>query len=123
MAESSNVGGRKQVQPGPADLAKRYGGRSVCLTAVEIKKIAKVLEDGNFRDVAAAAVGKHESQLARWLVKGARLRKEHPWRQLYDAVIAAEAKAEMASVKQIREAAKKNPKHAQWWLTRKRPEK
>jgi len=98
------------------DVVKR--GRPTALTPRVQKLILSAIRAGNYQTVAARAVGVPPSTLSRWMH-----RNYEPYRTFQQLMERAEAEAECALVKLITVAAQTDPKHAQWWLSHKTPER
>lgn len=94
------------------------GGRPTKLTPALQAKLCKLIRAGNFRNIAAAAVGIPARTLQVWLAKG-KQSKTGVYREFRHALMAAEKAAETDMVALIIKAAKKDAKHAEWWLERK----
>lgn len=77
------------------------------------KRIIEAIRQGNTRKAAVAQAGINYDTFCQWL-------RQHP--EFSDQVKNAEAEAELASVKVIREAAITTWQAAAWWLERRRPE-
>ncbi len=88
------------------------------LTPEVVREVARVVRDGNCRNVAAALLKIHEVTLSRWMARGSKAPVGSIYRQLFDAVTEAEARWEADTVKVIQEDAVDNVKSAQWLLTR-----
>jgi hypothetical protein len=97
-------------------------GRPPTLTPEVQKRICAAIRAGNFRDVAAGAAGIPVRTLRDWLRKG-RDGTPGPYADFLHAVLEAERAAEIAAVALVLKAAKKDPRHAQWWLERKFPQR
>lgn len=80
-----------------------------------------IAEGGNYNTVSAIAAGVAPRTFQRWCQKG-RKAKRGLFAEFWRAIKKAEALAEIANVKVVMEAAQNDPKHAEWWLTHKRPE-
>lgn len=85
-------------------------GRPSKFTEEMREQILKLIGNGNFREVAANYAGVSASSLRGWMAKDA---------DFLAAVIKAEQKAEIQMVTILMIAAKKDAKHAAWWLERK----
>jgi hypothetical protein len=95
-------------------------GRPTKLTPDVEQKILLAVRGGNYRYVAARWAGTTERALQRWMLEG----KKHPkskYGKFRKALIEAEQTAEIHAIKIVLDAAKKDAKHAQWWLERKQP--
>jgi transposase len=77
------------------------------------KRILEALRQGNTRKAAVAQAGISYETFCQWL---------HQYPEFSDQVKNAEAEAELASVRVIREAAVTTWQAAAWWLERRRPE-
>jgi hypothetical protein len=101
----------------------RGTGRPTLLTKDIQELICQCIREGNYREVAAEWAGISKRTLRYWLAAG---RKEKPGEPHYiflHAVLEAERAAEMEMVAAVMRAAAQEPKHAQWWLERKFPER
>lgn len=81
-----------------------------------------MIADGNFRGPSARAAGISERTFRLWLKSG-RESSSGLYHNFYTDIVKAENAAEIKQVKLILEAATKDPRHAQWWLERKFPER
>lgn len=100
--------------------AKR--GRPSGLTPEIRELICQSIREGNFREVAAKWVGVPLRTFWDWCSKG-KCDTEGPYFELMQAIQEAECAAEMKMVEQVYKAATQDPKHAQWWLERKVPQR
>lgn len=108
----------------PGGNSRNKGGRPSKFTPEIRAKIIKALKGGNYRCVAARHAGVGQSVLARWLAWGRkRSQKYAEFRKFREAVLEAEAAAEVFHVQQIEKAAKKDYKASVEWLQRKRNER
>lgn len=82
--------------------------------------LVRLLEDGNFRAVAAAAAGIAPRTFQEWMERGRA--GEEPYAGLLVRVAEAEAKAEAGYVQAIALAAGTDWRAAAWYLERARPE-
>jgi len=96
-------------------------GRPTKLTAEVQATIVAALRDGNYREVAARVAGISPSVMRQWMRLGRDGDKKY--RDFLAAVLEAEQAAEMAMVSHIIRGAAQDPRHAQWWLARKFPER
>lgn len=97
-------------------------GRPTKLTKDVQDKICSALRAGNFRTVAAQWAGVPLRTFYEWMGRG----KEEPDRpeaKFRQAVIEAEKAAEVRAVGLIMSAAQSDPKHAEWWLSHRWPER
>lgn len=101
-------------------MAKR--GRPTDLTPEIQAKIVEVLVAGNYREIAAHAAGVPLRTMSRWLSQGKKA-TSGIYREFWRAVLTAEQDAEIRMVKAVVDGAGQDPKHAQWWLERKAPER
>jgi hypothetical protein len=95
-------------------------GRPTKLTPALQARVCKLIRAGNFRTVAAAGAGVPMRTFSAWLAKGKSL-KSGVYREFRLALIEAEKLAEIDLVAIIFRAAKKDARHACWWLERKYP--
>jgi transposase-like protein len=93
-------------------------GRPSKLTVEVQMRVCEALRGGNYRDVAAQWAGISPSTLAKWLKK-----KDEKHLAFQRAVEEAERAAEVRAVAIVMKAASSEPRHAQWWLERKYPER
>ena len=77
---------------------------------------------GNYREVAAQAAGVPPRTFYRWCRRG-REASAGPLREFWQALLEAERAAEMGAVALVMKRARKDARHAQWWLERKFPER
>ncbi|GAF75146.1 unnamed protein product [marine sediment metagenome] len=94
------------------------GGRPTLLTLEVQEQIVRVIQAGNYREVAAQHAGIGERTLVTWMAKG-KEEEEGIHYEFRRAVLKAEHDAEIAMVVRVRQAAAEDAKHAQWWLERK----
>lgn len=97
-------------------------GRPTKLTPELQASVCGIIEAGNYRCVAAEAVGLGERTLADWMKRG----EDEPdsiYGDFRREVLEAEASAERRMVEIVVKAAAEDPKHAQWYLERKFPER
>lgn len=94
------------------------------LTPDVLRTICDAIIRGSFRSVARRLCGVSDRTWYRWLARG---RKEAGTGSLYDqlatAVVQAEAQGETNAVARIIELGTDDPKHLQWWLSRKYPQR
>jgi phage antirepressor YoqD-like protein len=81
-------------------------------------KILQAVRGGSFREVAAQWAGISPERLSKWLAHPAA-----PYQAFRQAILAAEQEAEIAAVAKIIQAGQTDPKHLEWWLERKFPER
>lgn len=93
-------------------------GRPTKLTPEVRARLCEALRGGNYRETAALWAGVTPETLARWMQK-----KGERFDQLRKEVLEAERAAEVRAVALVMKAAAADPKHAQWWLERKFPER
>jgi hypothetical protein len=105
-------------EPNPA--GKR--GRPPRLTPQIQEAIILLLHRGNYRRVACEAVGVSYSTFAKWLAAG-RSMPDSVYGQFLAAVVVAEREAESEAVAWILTAGRGDPKHLQWYLERKHPQR
>jgi transposase len=98
------------------------GGRPQKLTPEVAERLLLALRGGNYRKVACDYAGISQRTLRYWLQLG-RERPKSRYAEFRRQVITAEREAEMAMVGTILRAAKDDPKHAEWWLARKYPDR
>ena len=96
-------------------------GRETKCTRRLIKRIAKVLEDGNTRKAACAHCHIVPQTFLNWMESGATNGTGIHF-EFMESIKKAEAKAEMDSVAIIRSAAHESWQAAGWYLERKNPE-
>lgn len=77
-------------------------GRPTSLTPEVQATIVAAIETGNYRDTACRAAGVSDRSLRNWCERGET--GEEPYASFFDALQAAEAKAEMALLAQIKDA-------------------
>jgi alpha-galactosidase/6-phospho-beta-glucosidase family protein len=87
-----------------------------------IRVLRDAMESGHYREVACKLAGIDRKTLLNWLKRGAR-EQSGLYRELFEAVERAEAKAEEFHLKNINDASKKNWYASAWYLERKHPER
>ncbi len=98
-------------------------GRPSKLTHAVQERLLQALSIGNHRHAAAAYAGVDEKTVRRWMARGAS-ELDGPYRTLRDAVLAAEAKAQVVALGCIAQAARGGDwRAAAWMLERKVPER
>jgi transposase len=103
-----------------AEAPKR--GRPTLLTDEVEERILRAIRAGNFRGTAAQWAGIGERTLRDWMKRGEE--DEESREGLFRLrLLEAEQSAEIRMVGLISKAAEKDPKHAQWWLERKHPDR
>jgi len=113
-------GNASPENPSPTYLPS-MSGRPTALNPELQANVIELVEHGNYRYVAAGAVGISRKTFCEWMKRGTSGRPEDEiYRSFRDAVLAAEKRAEIGMVMQ---ATSGDPKHAQWWLERKFPER
>jgi transposase len=108
-------------EPKTEEEPTRRAGRPTKLTPEVADRICQAVAGGNYREVAAAWAGIGERTLREWMRRG-----EDPRSRYHDfrrRVLEAEQAAEIRAVGLIMASAAKDPKHAQWWLQRKHPDR
>jgi hypothetical protein len=96
--------------------------RPTKLTPEAQERIVKALKGGNYRKVAVRWAGISYRVFAEWMARG----KESPksaFGSFRRAVIEAEEEAEIGAVALVMVAARSDPKHAEWWLSHRHPER
>lgn len=107
----------------PAAPARRRGaGRPTLLTQETTDRLLSALRAGNFRNVAAEWAGISDRVFREWMAKGEASRRG-PFVDFRRRVLEAERAAEIRAVGLVMKAAEEDPKHAEWWLERKFPER
>lgn len=93
-------------------------GRPRKLTPELSARILATIRAGNYRVVAAQEAGIYKDTLMKWIAQG---RKDSSglYFEFANAVEEAEMQAEVAMVEVVINAAKKDAKHAEWWLEHK----
>ena len=97
-------------------------GRPPKLTPGVQEKIVGALRAGNFRKVAAPWAGIGVTTFKRWMSLG-KAQRRGKYRSFQAAVLEAEQAAEITMVALVMQAARKDAKHAEWFLERKHPER
>lgn len=92
------------------------------ITREMVTVLCAALEEGHYREVACRLAGIDRKTLLNWLKRGSR-EKNGLYRELFEAVERAEAKAEEFHLKNIKDASKKNWFASAWYLERKHPER
>ena len=103
-------------------MASRSGGRPPKLTPEVEAKILLAIRGGNFRGASAEWAGVSASTMTHWMTFGKR-KPRSAWGRFRRAVLEAERAAEINCVRLVLDAAKKDAKHAEWWLERKQPKR
>lgn len=101
---------------------KPAGGRPSKLTPALEKEIVGYLEGGNFREVAAELAGVDKATMRRWVQRGRR-EPSGLWGSFARRVREAERRAEANMLRIVVLGAAEDPKHAEWFLERKFPER
>lgn len=99
-------------------MATKKTGRPSKFTAETRGKILEALRAGNFREVAAQYAGVARSTFCHWMQSA-----EPEFVAFREEVERAEQAAEVRAVALVMSAAAQDPKHAQWWLERKFPDR
>lgn len=97
-------------------------GRPTALTQELSDLICEAVRNGNYRDTAAEWVGITVRTLRSWVRRG----KQEPgsaYERFLHALLEAEGAAEIKMVELVCKAAVEDPKHAEWWLERKFPQR
>jgi hypothetical protein len=104
------------------DEAPAKRGRPTLLTDEVEERILRAIRAGNFRGTAAQWAGIGDRTLRDWLKRGEEDEesREGLFRQ---RLLEAEQSAEIRMVGLISKAAERDPRHAQWWLERKHPDR
>lgn len=97
-------------------------GRPIVLTEKIRDDIVKAIRLGNYYGPSARFAGVAESTLYHWLDRG-RKEPDSIYGEFLREVEKAKNFAEIEAVGFIREAGKADPKHYQWWLERKFPQR
>jgi hypothetical protein len=92
------------------------------ITRELVTVLCDALEAGHYREVACKLAGIDRKTLLNWMKRGSR-EKSGLYRELYEAVERAEAKAEEYHLGNIKDASKKNWFASAWYLERKHPER
>lgn len=101
---------------------KRTAGRPSLLTPDVQKKICNMLSTGNFRKIACKSAGISHRTFNDWMTIGEN-ESSGPHRDFRQAVLDAESKAEIYAVASIIAAGKRDPRHLEWWLSHRFPER
>lgn len=101
---------------------KARKGRPSKFTPKTQEAILELLRAGNFREVAAEGAGIDKRTFMRWM-KAGRKKPSSPEGAFVTRVREAEREAEIAMVKAVVLGAAQDPKHAEWFLERKFPER
>lgn len=104
------------------NVKRRKAGRPTRFVPEVKAKVIEALEGGNFRNVACGYAGISYEVMKQWIAKG-RSDRKGSYYDFYRAVIEAEKTAEIKSVKLIMQAAVIDPRHAQWWLSHRWPQR
>ncbi len=98
------------------------GGRPDKLTVEVQDQIVRAIEAGNYASVAARAAGVAESTFYRWLDRG-KSAKRGKYREFWEAITTANARAETSMVEILRNAAEENPRCLLEILARRFPDR
>lgn len=109
----------KEPGDGPS---RRRGGQPTRLTPQLQEAIIVMLKRGNYRMVACEAVGIGYNTFKRWMKTGEQI-PDGLYGQFRAAVVQAERDAESEAVAWILAAGRGDPKHLQWFLERKYPQR
>jgi len=88
----------------------------------KVAKLLQALRGGNFREVACEWAGIPERTFRAWMQEGEAGAPQSSV-DFCRQVIEAEKAAEIRNVAFVMKAAEEDPKHAEWWLERKHPER
>jgi hypothetical protein len=99
---------------------KRGRGRPCQLTPEITAKVVQAISGGNYRQVAAQWAGVSARTFHEWVAKGKR-QSSGIYVDFLQAILEAERAAEIRMVALVMKAAAEDPRHAEWWLERKRP--
>jgi hypothetical protein len=97
-------------------------GRPTKLTPELQQKVVLAVRGGNYRTVASLWAGTTIRAVQRWMVQGKK-RPKSMYGAFRAAILEAEQAAEIHAIRIILDAAKKDAKHAEWWLERKKPKR
>lgn len=97
-------------------------GRPTKLSPEIADRIVQIVEAGNYREVAANLAGISPTTFRAWMRKG-KEEADSDFGDFRRRVLKAEATAETNMVLAIAAKAGEDPKHAQWWLERKFPDR
>lgn len=98
--------------------------RSVKLNKRITDKILRAIAQGVYQEPAARNAGVNPATFYRWMEKGSRDDAPDEFKEFFDAVEEAKAKAEVNAVTVITSAASEGSwQAAAWWLERTRPKK
>jgi len=92
------------------------------LTKEVQEKIVESLKVGNFREPSVKYAGISMRTFQNWMRRG-KEEEEGIYVDFRSAVIEAEESAEIHAVKTIVDFGNEDPKHLQWWLERKFPDR
>lgn len=107
---------RKDTKP------KRPRGRPSKLTPDAMDKIIEAIRAGNYKDVACEWAGVPQRTVRDWM-KWGKERPDSEYGEFRRKVRTAEKAAEVQLVGEVRLAAKRDAKHAEWLLARRWPER
>lgn len=97
-------------------------GRPSKLTIDVVDRIVAAIKGGNFRYVAAMWAGVSQRTMHEWMAAG-KAKPKGKFGDFRRRVLSAEKEAEITAVNHIRRAAATDPRHAEWWLERKFPQR
>lgn len=107
---------------GELNVIKKKVGRPNLFTEEIKKKILEAVRMGNYDYIAAKAAGISASTLRSWFSRGRR-EKDGEYAEFLAAVTEAANSTETRVIAGIIKAGLSDPKHWQWWLERKCPER
>jgi len=106
----------KQASAGRPRVLETDEGRE------KVAKLLQALRGGNFREVACEWAGIPERTFRAWMQEGEAGAPQSSV-DFCRQVMEAEKAAEIRNVAFVMKAAEEDPKHAEWWLERKHPER
>jgi transposase-like protein len=97
-------------------------GRPSKLTEEVTARVVQALQGGNYRKVAAEWAGISSTVFREWMILGKK-RPNSKHGEFRRRVLEAERTAEIRVVALVMKAAAEDPRHGEWWLARKFPER
>jgi transposase len=117
---------RKPAKAKPKGGKRPGAGRPRLLDTPEGQEKAarclQALRGGNFRNVACDWAGIAESSFREWMAEGEKGTRQSSV-DFRRQVLEAEKAAEIRAVALVMKAAANDPRHAEWWLERKHPDR
>lgn len=103
-------------------MSKPRRGRPPKLAPELVEKLCQALAAGNYRTPSAEWAGIAPRTFHEWMRLG-KEQKTGKYRDFRRRVLEAEKSAEIRSIGLVMKAAAEDPRHAEWWLERKFPQR